>query len=106
MYVTTLARWCGLADRTYMTAVLDHRLDIKALEPTVFAVAPLSFINGMSQLHEWLGESGLNMQVERRPWQWTWPRQCRCPEGNCLHYSLTIRFRSRGEALVFRVAWM
>jgi hypothetical protein len=89
-----------------MTAALDHRLDIKAMEPTVFSVAPLSFSHTMAQLLEWIESSNLNVQVERRTWQWTWPRRCRCPSDNCLHYSLTLRFSSPGEALLFRVAWM
>lgn len=87
-------------------AALDHGLDIKAVEPTVFTVAPLRFVNGMDQLREWLESSGIGILSERRGWQWTWPRKCRCPEGNCLHYSLTLRFRTPREALLFRMTWM
>lgn len=89
-----------------MTAVLDHRLDIKATEATVFSVAPLAFTNGIAQLHEWLDSSGLAVRVEHRGWQWAWPRKCRCSEGNCIHYSLVLKFRSPGEALLFRMTWM
>lgn len=75
------------------------------MEPTVFAVCPLTANDDIDNLLAWLALSNLRYRTSRQPWQWFTRCACRHTE-HCIHYVLTLRFRTRGEAMLFKLSWM
>lgn len=82
-----------------------HRLDIKLMEPTVFAVSPLSTNEDIKDVQDWLASSGTQYSTTREAWKFYTRCSCRNTE-HCLHYVMYVRFRTRGEATLFKLSWM
>jgi hypothetical protein len=82
-----------------------RRLDIKLMEPTVFAVCPLTANQDVPELMAWLAASNLRYHTRREGWQWYTRCACRGKE-HCIHYVLYLHFATRGDAMIFKLAWM